>query len=183
MSGRINKPDTPADIELRECLASKNSFVMVAGAGSGKTTSLIKALKYIDDTEGKTLRQQGKKIACITYTTVAEKEILDDVGHDSFFRTSTIHSFLWELIRPFQKDIKVWVKAKIKSKLEEFETDRQNYTNRTRPNTRENNARDTARYLHIDANIGNVPSFTYETGSNYLEGILGHSDIISMGPP
>jgi len=182
MSGRINKPDTSADIELRECLASKDSFVMVAGAGSGKTTSLIKALKYIDDTEGKTLRQQGKKIACITYTTVAEKEILDDVGHDSFFQVSTIHSFLWELIRPFQKDIKIWVKAKVKSKLEEFEIDRQNFSNRTRQTTRDNNARDTARYLHIDANIDNVHSFTYETGSNYLEGILGHSDIISMVP-
>nr|WP_294785809.1 UvrD-helicase domain-containing protein [uncultured Flavobacterium sp.] len=182
MSGRINKPDTPADIELRKCLAAKNSFVIVAGAGSGKTTSLIKALKYIDDTEGKTLRQQGKKIACITYTTVAEKEILDDVGHDPFFRVSTIHSFLWELLRPFQKDIKIWVKAKIKSKLEEFEIDRQNFSNRTRQTTRENNARDTARYMYIDANIDNVPSFTYETGSNYLEGILGHSDIISMGP-
>lgn len=182
MSGRINKPDTPADIELRTCLAAKDSFVMIAGAGSGKTTSLIKALKYIDDTEGKTLRQQGKKIACITYTTVAEKEILDDVGHDSFFRVSTIHSFLWELLRPFQKDIKIWVKAKIKSKLKEFETDRQNFSNRTRQTTRENNARDTARYMYIDANIDDVPSFTYETGSNYLEGILGHSDIISMGP-
>jgi len=66
MSGRINKPDTPADIELRKCLAAKNSFVIVAGAGSGKTTSLIKALKYIDDTEGKTLRQQGKK-NCMYY--------------------------------------------------------------------------------------------------------------------
>ncbi|MBK8832934.1 MAG: AAA family ATPase [Saprospiraceae bacterium] len=182
MSGRINKPDTQADIEIRECLATKDSFVMIAGAGSGKTTSLVKALKYIDDTEGKTLRQQGKKIACITYTTVAEKEILDDVGHDSFFRVSTIHSFLWELIRPFQKDIKNWVKAKVKSKLEEFEISRQNFTTRTRPNTRENNTRDTARYLHIDSNIDSVPSFTYETGSNYLKGILGHSDIISMVP-
>lgn len=85
MSGRINKPDTPADKKLRNCLKTKTSFVMIAGAGSGKTTSLIKSLKYIEETEGINLRQEGKKIACITYTTAAEKEILDDVGHDSFF--------------------------------------------------------------------------------------------------
>jgi len=182
MSGRIHKPDTPADIELRNCLGEKNSFVMVAGAGSGKTTSLIKALKYIDETEGKLLRQEGKKIACITYTTAAEKEILDDVGHDTFFHVSTIHSFLWALIRPFQTDIKKWVEAKIQSKIDKLDAERAAWTNRTRQNTRDKNTAEKMRYLHIQANISAVTEFSYETGSKYLEGILGHSDIIAMVP-
>ncbi|MFC6095470.1 UvrD-helicase domain-containing protein [Flavobacterium qiangtangense] len=182
MSGRINKPDTAADIELRSCLMKKTSFIMIAGAGSGKTTSLIKALKFIEEKEGGILRQEGKKIACITYTTAAEKEILDDVGHDSFFHVSTIHSFLWQLIRPFQMDIKKWVIAKIQSKLQELQETRLAFTTRTRQTTRANNTLDTARYQHIAENIHTVHEFSYETGSKYLEGILGHSDVISMAP-
>ena len=46
MNRRVDQPDTPADIKLRECLSGteRKCFVMVAGAGSGKTTSLIKRL-------------------------------------------------------------------------------------------------------------------------------------------
>jgi DNA helicase-2/ATP-dependent DNA helicase PcrA len=182
MSGRINKPDTPADKKLRNCLKKKISFVMIAGAGSGKTTSLIKSLKYIEETEGIILRQEGKKIACITYTTAAEKEILDDVGHDSFFHVSTIHSFLWELIRPFQKDIKKWVSSKIDSKLGELQEARAKFSTRTWQNTRDNNKLETAKYQHMKENFHTVSEFQYETGSKYLEGILGHSDVIAMAP-
>jgi len=48
MTSRIGSPDTQADIDVRDCLAQvpPRSFVMVAGAGSGKTTSLIKALAH-----------------------------------------------------------------------------------------------------------------------------------------
>lgn len=180
MSTRVNKPDTEADITLRECLKSKTSFVMVAGAGSGKTTSLIKALKYIDDTEGMILRQQGKRVACITYTTGAEHEILADVGHDLFFHVSTIHSFLWELIRPFQPNIKSWVIEKIKSKLQGFKD--HNLKSGTRQATKEKNLREIKRYEEIANLIAHVKEFTYETGSNYSEGILGHSDIVKMVP-
>lgn len=182
MSRRLNKPDTEADISLRECLADKRSFVVVAGAGSGKTTSLIKALKFIDESEGKKLRQEGKRIACITYTTTAEKEILDDVGHDVLFHVSTIHSFLWELIRPFQPNIKAWVTQKIQLKIEENETKRSNFGNRVQQATRDKTDAEIIRYQQIASIISNVNEFSYETGSNYAEGILGHSDIISLVP-
>lgn len=182
MSRRINKPDTAADIELQKCLKDKTSFVVVAGAGSGKTTSLIKALKYIDENEGKMLRQQGKRIACITYTTTAEKEILDDVGHDSLYHVSTIHSFLWELIRPFQRNIKKWVIDKIQSKIKELEDAAEAFGPRVQQRTRDRNQADTQRYQEMAGLIQNVDGFNYETGSNYLEGILGHNDIIAMVP-
>jgi superfamily I DNA/RNA helicase len=93
MIKRANKPDTPSDIQLQQCLLKKQCFIVVAGAGSGKTTSLIKALKYIDDNHGKLLRQQGKRVACITYTTGAENEINNDVGHDSHHLISRYHIF------------------------------------------------------------------------------------------
>jgi len=49
MTSRIGQPDTQADRALRQCLDQQplTSFVMVAGAGSGKTTSLVKALAHL----------------------------------------------------------------------------------------------------------------------------------------
>ncbi|MDV3720125.1 hypothetical protein CMU38_12895 [Elizabethkingia anophelis] len=182
MSRRLNKPDTAADIALRECIKNRTSFVVVAGAGSGKTTSLIKALKYIDDNEGRSLRQQGKRVACITYTTTAEKEILDDVGHDSLYHVSTIHSFLWELIKPFQKNIKKWVINKIQFKINELITSREGFGSRVQQKTRDKNQTDIIKYQEMAGLITNITEFTYETGSNYIEGVLGHNDIIAMVP-
>ncbi len=101
MTRRIDKPDTDADIELKACLDAKQSFIMVAGAGSGKTTSLVKSLAHIEQALGASLRKRGQRVACITYTKVAEQEIWNDVGHDSLFHVSTIHSFFMGLDKAF----------------------------------------------------------------------------------
>lgn len=155
---------------------------MIAGAGSGKTTSLIKALKYIDGTFGKELRVQNRRVACITYTTGAESEIREDVGDDNLFHVSTIHSFLWELIRPFQADIKKWVISKIDKKREKLEEEKLAFTSRTRASTIEKMEANLIKNQHIKENLQSVPYFKYETGSSYLKGILGHDDIMKMGP-
>lgn len=77
MTSRIRNPDTETDRQLRDCLDQRpsTSFVMVAGAGSGKTTSLVKALDHLARTRGADLRRRGQQIACITYTEVAVGEI------------------------------------------------------------------------------------------------------------
>ncbi|OOQ57390.1 UvrD-helicase domain-containing protein [Mucilaginibacter pedocola] len=182
MASRINKPDTNADLELRQCLNKKQSFVMVAGAGSGKTTSLIKSLQYIKTEFGKQLIAKRQKVACITYTTGAEKEIISDIGDDEMFHVSTIHSFLWELIRPFQTDIKIWVEKKIEEKLLELKIAPESWTNRTRPTTKQKHALDLEKSLKSKQNIAAVQVFNYGTGSDYERGILGHNDIIKMVP-
>jgi len=180
MIKRANKPDTPSDIQLQQCLLKKQCFIVVAGAGSGKTTSLIKALKYIDDNHGKLLRQQGKRVACITYTTGAENEINNDVGHDSLFHVSTIHSFLWELIRPFQHDIKRLVLAKISAKQAQLNEESLSWTSRTRQTTKDKNAREIEKFNNISNDISSVREFKYETGSNYIRGVLGHNDVLDI---
>jgi ATP-dependent DNA helicase UvrD/PcrA len=78
MTSRIGQPETTADNELRACLDQRlqTSFVMVAGAGSGKTTSLVKALAHLAQTRSKDLRTRGQRIACISYTEVAVNEIV-----------------------------------------------------------------------------------------------------------
>jgi DNA helicase-2/ATP-dependent DNA helicase PcrA len=182
MTRRIDKPDTTADIELHQCLDEKKCFVMIAGAGSGKTTSLVKALDYLGKIQGEILKKRGQRIACITYTTVAEHEILDDVGHDPLFHISTIHSFLWEIIKPFQMEIKIWVSQRIKDKINELEEQKRNFSERHKQSTKDKNQKDILRYEELRDKIEDVSHFRYQTGSNYLEGILGHDDVIKIAP-
>ncbi|MCW3848111.1 AAA family ATPase [Sphingomonas sp. LB-2] len=180
MTSRIGSPDTPADLEVRDCLGEARSFVMVAGAGSGKTTSLIKALAHLGETRGPALRRAGQQIACITFTEVAVAEISHDVGVSPLFHVSTIHSFLWSIIRPFQTDIAAWVVARIDEKIGE----RQERHARpgTRAATRVRLEQEIADLEVEREAIGHVENFTYETGSRYAEGILGHDDILRLTP-
>ncbi len=184
MTRRIDSPDTDADIELRGYLGSdtRTSFVMVAGAGSGKTTSLIKALAHIGGKFGAELRRCHQQVACITYTEIAVKEIWGDVGNNPLFHVSTIHSFLWALAKPFQKDIAIWVKQRMEAKLTELREERKNFGPRIHQKTRDKNQRDTDKLEKQLETIGEVKRFKYENGSDYSKGILGHNDIIVMVP-
>lgn len=182
MTSRLGKPDTQADIELRTRLSENGTrhFIMIAGAGSGKTTSLIKALNHLKKIRGHQMQRQAQQIACITYTDVAVEEISGDVGHDSLFHVSTIHSFLWSVIKPFQSDLHVWVRQRLAEKIEEaqIKIDKQ----RTREATKIKAHADIARYQLQLKQIVSVKQFTYGTGSDYVNGILGHSDILKLGP-
>ena len=134
MSNRSAKPDTQADIEVRSCLSEMppRSFIMTAGAGSGKTTSLIKGITSSIKIHGEKLKNQRKKIACITYTEIAAKEIWADVDNNPLVHISTIHSFLWTLVKPFQADIKAWVKERITEIETEIQKKQKNYGPRTK---------------------------------------------------
>jgi DNA helicase-2/ATP-dependent DNA helicase PcrA len=153
---------------------------MVAGAGSGKTTSLIKAISHLAETRGLSLRRTGQQIACITYTEVAVGEISADVGVSPLFHISTIHSFLWSVIRPFQSDIAAWVATRIEEKI----TERRAHFDRPRTQAK-TKARLEQEIADLEAElaaIGEVEKFVYGTGSSYAEGILGHDDILKLTP-
>lgn len=182
MTRRGDKPDTAADVELRNCLsaADRQCFVMVAGAGSGKTTSLIKALSSIIKLHAPELQKRRQRVACITYTEIAAEEIWADVGNNPLVHVSTIHSFMWMIVRPFQQDIRSWVESRIGEKLEELRTKAAKFGPRVQQRTRHKNERDIERYEAERARIAEVKSFTYGTGSDYPRGVLGHDDIIRI---
>jgi len=182
MTSRLGKPDTPADIELRARLSEDGTrhFIMIAGAGSGKTTSLIKALNHLKQSRGHQMQRQGQQIACITYTDVAVEEISGDVGHDSLFLVSTIHSFLWSVIKPFQSDLHVWVCQHLAEKI--IEAQIKIAKPRTHEATKIKERANIARYQLQLEQVGSVKRFTYGTGSDYVNGVLGHSDILKLGP-
>ena len=184
MTRRVNQNDTEADLRLYECLHSMppRSFLMIAGAGSGKTTSLIKGLSEALKKHGKKLKLRRQRIACITYTDIASEEIWADVGNNPLVHVATIHSFLWSLVRSFQGDIQKWVAQRIDTKIAELRETAASFGPRVQQRTRDKNASDIVRYEQQKARITNVRSFTYGAGSDYANGILGHDDIINMVP-
>lgn len=182
MSRRTNRPDTDADNEIRACIKSvpPTPFVVTAGAGSGKTTSLIKAVDCVIAEHGATMLMRKQKVACITYTDVAANEIREDVNADALVHVSTIHSFYWSIVSSFQADIKVWLRIELQRRIEELVDKAKNFGPRVRQSTRDNNKRDQERLArHLDE-IEKVASFRYGMGSDYPKGILGHEDIIQL---
>jgi DNA helicase II / ATP-dependent DNA helicase PcrA len=184
MTSRAKQADTQADIKLYSCLNAKppRSFLMIAGAGSGKTTSLIKGLAEILAKHGEKLKQRRQKVACITYTEIAAGEIWADVGNNPLVHVSTIHSFMWSLVRTFQQDIQGWVASRIEERIAELRKTAANFGPRVQQRTREKNQSDIVRYDQLKQRINQVSHFTYGTGSDYLNGVLGHDDIIKMVP-
>lgn len=184
MTARISAPDTAADVELRAVLnrAERRGFVMLAGAGSGKTTSLVKALDYVATTSRSQLQARTQQIACITYTEVAAKEIHKDVGGSPLIMVSTIHSFLWSLAKPFQKDISHWVRAHLEAKVNRLVDKQGAYTSRTRSNTIDRDKMQMDMLRKQIRLVGDVDQYTYGLGSDYGRGLLGHEDVLSMVP-
>lgn len=86
--------------EIDKCIKNNNNFLLSGGAGSGKTYSLVQTINLIKK------KYDNKTIACITYTNVAVNEIRERVINDKDFIVSTIHDFLWENIKNYQKELK-----------------------------------------------------------------------------
>ena len=99
--------------EIRKTIAAcldlekPKSFFLYASAGTGKTRAVIEAMEMFRSRYDTRLRQSGQKFAVITYTNAACDEIRRRIDFDPIFVVSTIHSFAWEQIRTYHKDISV----------------------------------------------------------------------------
>lgn len=90
------------------------SYFLFAGAGSGKTRTLVEVLRrltgVIKHGEGeqlaRSLRMYGRSIRVVTYTKNAVAVIAGRLGDNDLVGISTIHSFCWELISGFNDDIR-----------------------------------------------------------------------------
>ncbi|MCP5244915.1 MAG: ATP-dependent helicase [Burkholderiales bacterium] len=79
---------------------SGKNFLLSGGAGSGKTYSLVHTIAQIIEEHPTT------RIACMTYTNAAVREIQDRFDNKNL-SVSTIHDFLWDNIKSFQKELKI----------------------------------------------------------------------------
>ncbi|WP_179353930.1 ATP-dependent helicase [Winogradskyella vidalii] len=85
--------------QIMSHIGNGNNFLLSGGAGSGKTYTLVQVIKKcIEDFP-------TSKVACMTYTNAAVKEIEERVNHKNL-NVTTIHDFLWDNIKHFQKELK-----------------------------------------------------------------------------
>lgn len=85
--------------DIKKHIDNGNNFLLSGGAGSGKTYTLMQVLDLIHE------KNPVANIACITYTNVAVDEIKSRSPYENL-RVSTIHDFLWDVIKSYQPNIK-----------------------------------------------------------------------------
>ena len=90
------------DEQIIETLKSGRSFRVEAGAGSGKTYSLNRAIEWIQANKWSDYSRKKQNVVCITYTNAAVDVIAERLAKDSFILPSTIHSFAWNAIKQYQ---------------------------------------------------------------------------------
>lgn len=86
--------------QIREHIDNRHNFLLSGGAGSGKTYTLMQVLDVIHE------KDPAANIACITYTNVAADEIKARSPYHTL-RVSTIHDFLWDIIKSYQQNLKI----------------------------------------------------------------------------
>lgn len=178
----VTRIETDADKKVRACLDEKRSFALIAGAGSGKTSSLIDALACIRETDGARLRRDGQRVACITYTKRAVEVIRARLGFDELYFVSTLHRFLWGQLAGFQEDIRrVLMEDRLPAVIAKAEQKIAEKGGHTKEGQKQQAKVD--RYREELEALKLVPAFSYEDSefSNYAKGELGHPDIIEIG--
>ncbi len=182
MTAADDQFDAEADATIIECLnlGRLRSFFLYAGAGSGKTRSLVSAVrKTIDGAHGRQLTLSGKKIGVITYTNAACDEIKQRLEFDSRVEVMTIHAFSWSLIEGFNADIRQWVAMNLKEEIAELEEQHK----KGRPNTKAGieRLRSMESKRRRMAGLDSIVKFIYSpTSDNRTRDSLNHSEVIAM---
>ncbi len=182
MAHHNNDVDNHVDSEIYECInpTSPKSFFLFAGAGSGKTRTLINVLSRFKEQHGTNFKFRNKKIAIITYTNAAADEIIRRLEHSSIFSVSTIHSFSWELIKNFTPDIKAWVNGNLIVEIAELE-EQQSKSRDLNNKTSIGRARKIESKKERLASMDTIQKFIYNpNGDNVTKDSLNHSEVISI---
>ena len=177
-----NNIDSQVDETLEKCILAtpRKSFFLFASAGSGKTYSLVLLLKKIRDKIGQDLMLRGKNVAVITYTNAATDEIINRLDYSPVFHISTIHSFVWDVIKYYQNDIKQlycqYLRDDIRIIGEKLDSARNKTTKTYRTNFEKMN------YLKDRLERAEtIEKFVYNpNGSNPEYNALSHADVIKI---
>jgi DNA helicase-2/ATP-dependent DNA helicase PcrA len=159
-------------------LAKPVSFFLFAGAGSGKTRSLVNALKYLPQGNKKQLLLRSQKIGVITYTNAACDEIMQRLNFDPLVEVKTINSFVWSLIANFHTNIKDWLIQNLQNQIEELTVKQQKGRASQAAIDRANSIATKQERL---ARLAEVKRFTYSPkGKNQGYDSLNHSEVIKI---
>ncbi|MEO5347636.1 MAG: UvrD-helicase domain-containing protein [Magnetococcus sp. YQC-9] len=173
--------DDHVEYELESFLSLEKptSFFLFAGAGSGKTKSLVNALKYLTKTYRGVLRLRGRQVAVITYTNAACDEITRRTEYDPLFVVRTIHSFAWSQIQGLHTDIRAWLKDNLQLEIANLQAEEA----KGRAGTKASVARKTqidSKQHRLDL-LTDIKVFTYNPNSENRErNALNHSEVIKI---
>lgn len=106
--------------KINECIDAYRSFRFNAGAGAGKTYSLVSSLRYVLNSKS-ILSKNNQKVLCITYTNAAKNEMIERLGTNDQVTISTIHTFIWNLIKNQQLALIACHTQKISEEIEKNE--------------------------------------------------------------
>ncbi|MGQ0277995.1 UvrD-helicase domain-containing protein [Sphingopyxis sp. Q841] len=173
--------DDPVEDEIASYLDLENpaSFFLFAGAGSGKTRSLVNALRHIASKYRDTLRLRARHVAVITYTNAACDEITRRLEYDPLFVVKTIHSFAWSQIQGFNSDIREWLRANLQTEIDDLMAEEAKGRAGTKASA--------VRLASIEskqrrlARLDEIKAFTYNPNSDNRErNALNHSEVIKI---
>ena len=172
------------------------SFFLFAGAGSGKTRTLVGVLRKLTGIEqgivqeqpqprtdapavrfARELRARAQTIRVITYTKNAALVVTGRLGNNDLTQVATIHSFCWDLVGGFDEDIREALLA-----LNALALDKA----RVAAGGRKNGAtdKDKATIAELEAKaiaLSATEQFTYSPDrKRYGEGALSHSQVLAV---
>ncbi len=181
MSAADDHFDAEADEMILACLdlRTPRSFFLYAGAGSGKTRSLVEAIRTVCREQGRQLSLTGQKIAIITYTNAACDEIKQRLEFDPHVEVSTIHAFAWSLIAGYNADMRQWLAARLLQDVAELKEAQA----KGRPGSKAaaDRARSIDSKLRRHAGLEAIRRFVYSpTGDNRTREALSHTEVIAM---
>lgn len=175
--------DNNIDLQLKECVSNekRKSFFLFAGAGSGKTYSLVKLLENIQNVWGNKLIREHRQVAVITYTNAATDEIMRRIDYNPLFHVSTIHSFVWDSIKTYQKDIKARYLQRLQANIDELQA-KIDTTKNKETKTYKANQEKINHLIERKETIEKIDKFIYNpNGDNLKANSLNHSDVIEIG--
>lgn len=189
MSGAVVRDGNERDAGVVEEICGylteqpQRSFFLFAGAGSGKTRTLVEVLRRLTGVVpheaggilGRRLRLGGRSIRVVTFTKNAVGVINGRLGVNDLVSVSTIHSFCWELIDGFDEDIR---DALVAVKKIELEKEREKAAAKKRGVS----ATDLANFAEIEGEIeefSKTEKFIYHPDRNtYGPGAIQHRHIL-----
>lgn len=175
--------DNNIDLQLKECVSNekRKSFFLFAGAGSGKTYSLVKLLENIQNVWGNKLMREHRQVAVITYTNAATDEIMRRIDYNPLFHVSTIHSFVWDSIKTYQKDIKARYLQRLQANIDELQA-KIDATKNKETKTYKANKEKINHLIERKEAKEKIDKFIYNpNGDNLKANSLNHSDVIEIG--
>jgi DNA helicase-2/ATP-dependent DNA helicase PcrA len=181
MSAADDHFDAEADETILGCLSLKKprSFFLYAGAGSGKTRSLVEAIRTLCREQGRHLSLTRQKIGVITYTNAACDEIKQRLEFDPRVEVSTIHAFAWSLISGYDSDIRKWLSARLLQDIAELEEAQAK--GRSGSKAAADRAHSIESKLRRRAGLDGISRFIYSPiGDNRTRDALSHAEVIAM---